>query len=593
MLPDNIRNKFGELNELGQKRLVYFNSNEYHGNRYITEEALEAGYINPLMNRNADMFDKGISSVLTTTNGDAQDNAQIVAENQLLRVLVLYASARRAVMSMIESNSIDGWIEWSIAEKEWLFERLTSRDYPLPSNLVGPDDVNNLRNHLLQLQSAKEVFPTAISPPPQLCESSNSTAAGERQPVAQPEPDAGDTYTVMSEIEQDSQDAFPSVMPPPPSESLVAVTKEQGIESSMSATESSDILLSADPRTTLDVDSEDFEADELKSNNLPVDGLLDKSIGMLDCFFTQETVSEENIRNSISPEEKAELAAQDYYSSLMLVSQKKQLSQKLDFLADATSALFQHREKLSTEEAKAALLNNNETKSSSDLPTTQSDDDNDSSLVSFRNMTVSPDGLKEMCSHLSSEVQNQVKYIQSLTETHKRISNRLLDATIRNERSKDQKTTYDEICKNLKQHMTELDQWSAPLPSDSRDGATLDIDDEPYEDYLERLQREQGELYEDDRMWTPEDIVDKIPPLQEFGNDHLLKDSSDDDEESIEEFEERMKRDWGWLEENEIEKAKEKKRSSPIDSIDLSEFKLNDGKEMEQSSPPVEESFLT
>ena len=110
----------GELNGLKQKKVVYFNSNEYHGETFISQEAVEAGYQNRNIRKSADMFEKGISTVLVRDD----DSILVSAETNLLNILVLYSSARNAVTSMLETSGTDGTIEWSTPEREWLFSRL-------------------------------------------------------------------------------------------------------------------------------------------------------------------------------------------------------------------------------------------------------------------------------------------------------------------------------------------------------------------------------------------------------------------------------------------------------------------------------------
>jgi hypothetical protein len=509
LLPDNVKNKRGELNDLKQKKVVYFGSNEYHGNRFMTDQAIEAGYKSKLVKKDANMFEKGIASVLIRDD----DSMLVSAENKLLRVLVLYSSARNAVMSMIETRLASGsdeTIEWSTPEKEWLFSQLTSRRNQLPPNIVGPEDIEKLRVHLLQ---SADIFPRAISASP-LRDDMNLTVEGK---------------SVMAGVPVTNKD--------------ISETEE-----AINVASREDFAM-----------SEPISAIETKAGPVPSDhpdlrdDLQEGSTGVLDCFFTDDGIlAATHLEGSISPEETGERAAQDYFSSLGLVSGQKRLSKTMQFLADATSLLFQHD--TVQEDAVLGSANSND---GAILPLGP-----DSFLLSDQNITVSADGLRDLCTKLASEVQVQIKNVQRLAEAKQRLSKRLLEGAHRDAIFAVQQTSYNKLCKNLKHHMTELDKWSASLP----DGGLGD-QEEPYEDFLERLQHEWGDLYEDDRMWTPDDIVDQFPST-EFTMDHLLKDSSDDDIESIEEFDARMQKDWGWLEEeNENEEIQ-----PAVEPIDFSEF---------------------
>ena len=108
-------------------KVVYFNSNEYHGEQFLTDEAISAGYTNSIVPRDPDLLTKGINSMVET----ATDQLLISAENDLLRILLHFPSARSSLHRIITIGHSVGSqtsVSWSSPEKAWLFDRLTKEN---------------------------------------------------------------------------------------------------------------------------------------------------------------------------------------------------------------------------------------------------------------------------------------------------------------------------------------------------------------------------------------------------------------------------------------------------------------------------------
>jgi DNA primase catalytic core len=120
--------------EVLQQQSVYFNSNRYHGNQFVTEEAAAAGYARPTVNDRKDiqaMATYGIGAVLQV------DKARVAVsvENTLLQTLVRSPAARCTLQQFIEARHVtqsahddvhsqSNSIYWSSPERLWLFDML-------------------------------------------------------------------------------------------------------------------------------------------------------------------------------------------------------------------------------------------------------------------------------------------------------------------------------------------------------------------------------------------------------------------------------------------------------------------------------------
>ncbi|GKY93204.1 hypothetical protein MPSEU_000288200 [Mayamaea pseudoterrestris] len=114
---------------------VYFNSNDFQGRKYLTEQAVTSGYTYD--RRNLDHFD--IISLVQKRVGFGplarKDplRIQLSCESKLLTLLVSHATARRAMRNICMARSAvgggHGELAWSCKENEWLFDKLLSDSF--------------------------------------------------------------------------------------------------------------------------------------------------------------------------------------------------------------------------------------------------------------------------------------------------------------------------------------------------------------------------------------------------------------------------------------------------------------------------------
>ena len=115
-----------------RQKLVFFNSNDFHGGQFLTEEAANAGYRKGKIKKDAALLDKGIGVLITV---DHEKKAKR-AEERLLRTLVRYPPARIAISSAVSTSDATGAspeIDWSSKERAWLFHFLVSHSAEVPT----------------------------------------------------------------------------------------------------------------------------------------------------------------------------------------------------------------------------------------------------------------------------------------------------------------------------------------------------------------------------------------------------------------------------------------------------------------------------
>ncbi|GAX27926.1 hypothetical protein FisN_21Hh276 [Fistulifera solaris] len=144
--------------EVLQQQSVYFNSNRYHGNQFLTEEAAAVGYARPTVNDKKDiqaMATYGIGAVLRVN----KTRVAVSVENTLLQTLVHSPAARCTLRQLIEArhatqsthddvHSESNMIYWSSPERLWLFDTLINNtDIPADKTrefLLRAEDVPDL-----------------------------------------------------------------------------------------------------------------------------------------------------------------------------------------------------------------------------------------------------------------------------------------------------------------------------------------------------------------------------------------------------------------------------------------------------------------
>ena len=135
-----------------EEEVVYFNSNQYIGERYLTPQAMEAGY-------SLDGNDKpsaGESLIEFTDRMLLERNSDemiMQAESRLLHSLAKFSESR-AIMRTVYSAStfIPPNMEWTCDERQWLFQCLTGEsDPPLPRELLESGSASQLRTYIANI----------------------------------------------------------------------------------------------------------------------------------------------------------------------------------------------------------------------------------------------------------------------------------------------------------------------------------------------------------------------------------------------------------------------------------------------------------
>ena len=129
---------------------VYFNSNDYNGDQFLTDAAMEAGYTRTEVKRDDSILKFGIASLVRE---DTKSKA-LLAEEILLSNLVLFESARSAMRAAIASSAATGGdsdISWSSEDREWLFKRLVDMD-----DEVVHSSPSMLKEHMAALPDAPD-----------------------------------------------------------------------------------------------------------------------------------------------------------------------------------------------------------------------------------------------------------------------------------------------------------------------------------------------------------------------------------------------------------------------------------------------------
>jgi hypothetical protein len=599
LLPQGIANKMGEINELRQKKIVYFNSNDYHGNQFITQEAIDAGYKNEAVARDSGIQEKGVGSLIQIN----EDSLSISAEDTLLRTLLLFEPARKSMKSTLDTSYASGSeedIEWSSPEKAWLFSCLVEKQKGIPEHIVGPEDLVELRSYLANRPDA---FPGALSPPGFEDSSANKeNGAGmsmdDDQPSATTIGDgstesktdsapidlpagAFETWSDIEDVEGWASAVDPSVLEndnqpsttsPESDKPSTDTSHEANIngngeahnqENSISSSVTSDVerlaTTAVEPRVLNDAECKTLVGDE-EAGFINAEFVVSETAdekekpvrhfwGPLDQFFSTapDVFMAPSSKDSIPREERAELAVQELYSTLVWASAVKKLSLKRKQLSDVASLFLEEDPNDDEGNTTGKLVlegidGDKQGQSSEQLVSASIE-------LSFQNKTLSRQELTKYCTSLTAEVRDAAEKVKTLSEAKSRISKRLMDFAMTSGLSEGRisKVDYNQVNANLKRHMAELDKWSVPETEDQNSD-----EDEPYEDFLERAQMDWGDLYEDDRLWTPEDISDGHLPKEDSEDmDHLLSDAAADDE-SVDDYMARIENDWGWLEEEDV-----------------------------------------
>jgi hypothetical protein len=474
---------------LSSDGIVYFNSVDYNGRQFLTDEARIAGYAVPTTKPDPSIVERGISSLVEP---DVHRLA-ISAEDALLRLLVKQGAVRTTIKNILNSrNAIgaSGNIHWSRPDKEWLFDRLIGdREVALDGN------VSDLRQYLLQrLDAPVGSFIDALP--------NNQSAIDDDTLLLT----GADNVTIWSSNESNDVDCLEDV-------ARIDLVRNNSIMHLQRESPGSAMSLSAT-----------------------------KKAGSLDTYFSDE----EDLSGEARGEEdsRSHLAARENLATLMWVSAAARLKEIRKELA-ASEAI----EQSITDQNEA--LNVGDTLLDT-LPMAYDDVDTAREIakeLDAPNGTFSrhdgyigqPNSSLQIGfnqQQLLSELYDTSRTLQALKESAKRVSVRLMDETSSTGIGEGfiSKALQADLASRLDDHVRDVCRTG--------ESPNLGRKDEPYEVALERMADEWGEWFDDEYFWQPGSVED-------VGKEVLvasLTDGSDGMErESLEEFFTRINREWkGW-----------------------------------------------
>lgn len=236
---------------------------------------------------------------------------------------------------------------------------------------------------------------------------------------------------------------------------------------------------------------------------------------------------------SIDDFEILQLSTQQFYSSLLLASARLQLSCLQENLTTAVNAFQQavNKTKVSEEDVNFLLSETN---------TTGAADGCKENV----NRSSGGNGTKEGCDMLASKIAHATQAINRIAESNSRLSQRLTDLVLSRQirTGEISRSDYENLKRRLDEHMLELTQSVQDVSDESDAG-------EAYEDVLECAQLDWGKLYDDEYMWSPKDAR-QVPTMKNPDSINLQESSmeySEPVEESLADFNARMEKSWGWL----------------------------------------------
>jgi hypothetical protein len=546
----------GYENDPGEGKLVYFNSNDFHGNQFITPAAIDAGYSNDKAVDREGLVEKGIGSLIKL-NADGMSQA---AEDSLLRALVLFAKSRNTIknsMEVSDASSSRSKLNWSSPEKAWLFSHLVERNGEIPSNRLGLEQQLALRAYLssrpdappgafgipmeeLSRQTPRDdaYLDVSVISDSQERSKSESNAVSDGQHSngqALPHKSGFDIWDDEENVEEWAASVDVSFLEQDDEPSIVnsSALPANGMElhpelDEIQSSSSVDDIAELEYTTSKKQKDGDYIDTEAVVSDIP--SRRDRAFatpGVLDRFFSSEMdFFTSTAETSMADEERAEMAVQELYSTLLWTSALARLALLKDKLVQASGRLLEQAKNVDNEES---LLS--------------TEDANAKVILSVDN-TLSLQELTTSCASLTAEIRDASATVHNLHSAAQRISKRLMDASASTGISEghSSKAQYDELTKQLEHHMTELDKWTVGESDE----------DEAYEDTLERAQEEWEDLYDDSYMWSPADartskplVIDKSKSSLEDMDYLFDEDVDSEDDESLEEALARMDLDWG------------------------------------------------
>lgn len=545
---------------LFREDLVYFNSNGYHGEHFITEDAVFAGYSNSEVSRDAAIFEQGVG---TLVRQDA-DTLVDAAERKLLRNIVHFDRARMAMIHSLATGDATGSpnrIEWSQPERAWLFDRLVENIKTIPKHVLVDGRTKELYSHLASLPDV----PVG--------------ALAEIPLHADADPKYGDSSENISRIKTNAIADISSSI-----EDLDTPSDSGDIESWAA---SYDPTVFDDADTLLDLDDA-LDEDTLPTTsygNVPQESKAttveaESSTGYLDEFFVvQEDVFASTYDNTVPRELRAELEVQEAHATLLRATALKRFA--------AVNAEWHAVGQVLTARLEELDASDNEHGITTAEKVSKETGKNVSDLESM-----SLDALKEYCSMVASKMRDAAETVHHLDVSAKRIGSRLMDYSnadgIEGRLSISQQ---EELASMVDNHVNSLpENWKAPDGKDNRVdrfhnnreppttgwGDDFSLDNvECFENDMLQISDDWGEWADDDFVWSPEGnfnfsrllggTADNVPNV--LDNYELEARLEEEEDESLESALHRLDTEWAIWDQDDV----------PQTAVDAKESSANEG----------------
>lgn len=524
--------------DLFTEELVYFNSNDYHGQQFVTEDAVEAGYNNGEVARDASIFEHGVGTLVQ------QDVHELInaAEEKLLMRIVRYSCARTAMIHSLATSDATGStneIQWSRPERAWLFERLVEQSQTIPKEALVDGKVKDLYHHLANLPDAPiGAFGFIKADPAPVVDDGMNTGES-LSPDTSPFKDiSNDSIDISisaygSNIERWAASYDPTLF----DEADSAFEPEQ--------------YRGEDDVSAIDVGlvSDQKECGSMYEDTPP---------GCLDMFFANEDdIFAATYDASVSRELRAELEVQEVHISLLRVSALKELAAvKAQWLA--VGRVLTALQDDNTDSNETSIVDG--AAGSSSL-----DDDIDLNSMQL-------DSLQERFNTLGTNLRDITERIHDLDVSARRIGSRLIDYSnadgIEGRLSLAQQ---EELASMVDDHVESLpENWKAPEIADSGNPVRFHNNRNPmlgwgddnsverveaFERDMEQIDRDWGEWAEDDFVWLPQDDLGSSTltsasassSVPDVLDSYELDGRLEEEEESLEESLKRLDAEWaGW-----------------------------------------------
>lgn len=560
--------------------LVYFNSNDYHGQQFVTQDAVDAGYSNGEVARDATIFERGVGTLLR------QDANVLVndAEEKLLRNIVRFDRARMAMIHSLATSDATGSrnrIDWSQPERAWLFERLVEKSNEIPKEVLVDGRMKDLRFHLANLPGRPDgAFGSEESfDPPGVVETIGDISEFEPPSLkSSKEPEA--TRRVSDSDADSAIDVSSSIA------EMNTPSDVDDIES-WAASYDPSLFHDADPVADLEKSSqrEVLSPDEVETvsqegETIGMNG--DVSPGCLDAFFaSEEDLFAATYDASVSRELRAELEVQEAHAALLRASALKQFAAvKAEWLAAGRVLTARLDDQDAADDAhKVSVMEEN-----TSMP---------DGVIDLDSMSV--DALKEYCSAVATRLRDISEKVHHLDVTAKRIGSRLMDYSnadgIEGRLSIAQQ---EELASMVNSHLDSLpENWKAPemveangldRSHNNRDpilgwGDDLSLERvESFEEDMAQISEDWGEWADDDFVWSPENNLGSVKlssraasSMPSVLDNSELEAHLDEDEESLENTLHRLDAEWADWESDEVQVS-----STDVETHDLDDAGFSD-----------------